>query len=87
MTNKFMKNVYLKVSIRVPRQLPNLIETFCSGTIINSNHIITSSQCVHNETNHLINPEWFRIIAGTIQFIMFVDTAMTELIFWFTCSF
>ncbi|KAJ6643592.1 Transmembrane protease serine 3 [Pseudolycoriella hygida] len=58
------------VSIRVPRQAPNAPETFCQGTIINLNHILTSCQCVHNETNNLINPAWFRIIAGDLNIVV-----------------
>lgn len=57
----------MKVSIRVPRREGNAAETFCSGTIINLNHIVTSCQCVHDETNHLINPLTFRIIAGDLS--------------------
>lgn len=58
------------VSIRVPRQEGNAAETFCSGTIINLNHIITSCQCVHDETNRLINPSSFRIIAGDLNIMV-----------------
>jgi len=58
------------VSIRVPRQEGGATQFFCSGTIINLNHILTSCQCVHNETNHLINPSWFRIIAGDLNIMV-----------------
>jgi len=58
------------VSIRVPQQVPDSDEKFCTGTIINANHILTSAQCVHNYTNQLINPSWFRIIAGDLNIIV-----------------
>lgn len=45
-------------------------ERFCSGTIINSNHILTAAQCVHNDTYHLINPAEFRIIAGDLNIMV-----------------
>ncbi len=56
-----------KVSIRVPRHAPDAPETFCTGTIINANHILTSIQCVHNESYQLLNPSEFRIIAGDLN--------------------
>jgi len=58
------------VSIRVPQQNPAAPNTYCVGSFINLNHILTSSQCVHNSTNHLINPSWFRIIAGDLDMLV-----------------
>lgn len=55
------------VSIRVPRHVPDAPATFCVGTIINANHILTSTQCVHNESNQLLNPLEFRIVAGDLN--------------------
>jgi len=58
------------VSIRVPQQNPAAPNTYCVGTIINVNHVLTSAQCVHNSTNHLMNPSWFHIIAGDLNMIV-----------------
>lgn len=58
------------VSIRVPRHIPNAPETFCGGTIINLNHVLTSVQCVHNETFQLLNPSEFRIVAGDLNIMV-----------------
>lgn len=58
------------VAIRVPRHIPTAAETFCGGTIININHILTSVQCVHNETNQLLNPSEFTIIAGDLNIMV-----------------
>jgi len=53
------------VSIRVPQQEGPA--TYCSGTIVNVNHVVTSSSCVHDAEFNLINPFWFRIIAGDLN--------------------
>lgn len=60
------------VSIRVPRHVPiaNAPETFCGGTIINLNHVLTAAQCVHNETFQLLNPSEFRIVAGDLNIMV-----------------
>lgn len=42
----------------------------CTGTIVNANHILTAASCTHNGTNFLINPFWFRIIAGDLNIIL-----------------
>lgn len=41
---------------------------FCGGTIIDRSHILTSVQCMLNENYEVINPNWYRIIAGDIFF-------------------
>ncbi|XP_037030316.1 trypsin alpha-3-like [Bradysia coprophila] len=58
------------VSIRIPRHVANAPEAFCGGTIINLNHILTSVQCVHNETFQLLNPSEFRIVAGDLNIML-----------------
>jgi len=57
------------VSIRVPLQVGQPTETFCSGTIVNAQHVVTSSSCVHDTDFNLINPFWFRIIAGDLNIL------------------
>jgi secreted trypsin-like serine protease len=42
---------------------------YCSGTIVNANHVVTAAACVHDTTFNLINPFWFRIIAGDLNII------------------
>jgi secreted trypsin-like serine protease len=39
----------------------------CVGNIVDARHIITSAQCVLNETFHTINPFWLTVIAGDIN--------------------
>lgn len=57
------------VSIRRPLDVGQTANTYCSGTIVNANHIVTAVTCVHDETFHLINPFWFRIIAGDLNIV------------------
>lgn len=57
------------VSIQVPVQIGQVAQTYCSGTIVNANHVVTSSSCVHDTDFNLINPFWFRIIAGDINIL------------------
>lgn len=43
----------------------------CGVTIVNSNHLITSAQCVLNETTHeLTNQNWLTIIAGDLNLLV-----------------
>lgn len=39
----------------------------CGATIVNSNHLVTSAQCVLNETQQLTNQNWLRITAGDLS--------------------
>jgi len=57
------------VSIRVPTNVGGDTTTYCSGTILNENHVLTSAVCVHNDNFLLINPFWFRIIAGDLNIV------------------
>lgn len=41
---------------------------FCGGTIIDRSHILTSVQCMLNENYEVINPMWYKVIAGDIFF-------------------
>lgn len=42
----------------------------CGATIVNSNHLITSAQCVlDDETHKLTNQNWLRIIAGDLNIL------------------
>lgn len=53
----------------MPQQAANIPPFYCSGTIIHFNHVITSAQCVHDTDNRLVNPTWFRIIAGDLNIV------------------
>lgn len=44
-------------------------QPLCGGTIIDSQHVLTSAQCVLNTQNQLINPFWFTVTAGDINII------------------
>jgi len=55
------------VSIQVPVQVGQAAQTYCSGTIVNAHHVVTASSCVHDAEFNLINPFWFRIIAGDLN--------------------
>lgn len=57
------------VSIRRPLAVGQATNTYCSGTIVNVNHVVTAVTCVHDATFHLINPFWFRIIAGDLNIV------------------
>jgi secreted trypsin-like serine protease len=39
----------------------------CIGNVIDHQHVLTSAQCVLNETHNTINPFWLTIIAGDIN--------------------
>lgn len=60
----------LKVSIR--RQGAGARNVYCSGTIVNANHIVTATSCAHESGAdlRLINPFWFRIIAGDLNILV-----------------
>lgn len=50
------------------------IRPLCGGVILNEKHVITSCQCVINETavnptGSTINPFWLRIVAGDLNII------------------
>lgn len=53
----------LKVYIQTP-----LLNTHCSGVIVNQNHILTSARCVRDGVNRL-NPFWLKVIAGDLNII------------------
>lgn len=57
------------MSIRVPLQVGQPSQTYCSGTIVNVNHVVTSSTCVHDINFQLVNPFWFRIVAGDLSIL------------------
>jgi len=57
------------VSIRRPNIGGDTVNSYCSGTIVNANHVVTAATCVHDATFHLINPFWFRIIAGDLNIV------------------
>lgn len=44
-------------------------QPLCGGTIIDSQHILTSAQCVLNTQNQLINPFWYRVTAGDLNIV------------------
>ncbi|XP_037050296.1 brain-specific serine protease 4-like [Bradysia coprophila] len=58
------------VSIRRQSAIGETTNSYCSGTIVNANHVVTSATCVHDVTFNLINPFWFRIIAGDLNIIV-----------------
>jgi len=58
------------VSIRRPREPGQAANMYCSGTIVNANHIVTAATCTHDESMQLVNPFWFRIIAGDLNIIV-----------------
>ncbi|KAJ6633374.1 Brain-specific serine protease 4 [Pseudolycoriella hygida] len=58
------------VSIRRPVEVAQDTNIYCSGVIVNANHIVTAASCVHNTTFHLVNPFWFRIIAGDLNILL-----------------
>lgn len=57
------------VSIRRQAAIGQPNNFYCSGTIVNPNHVVTATACVHDTTFHLINPFWFRIIAGDLNIV------------------
>lgn len=57
------------MSIQVPSEVGQATLNYCSGVIVNANHVVTAATCVHNTTFHLINPFWFRIIAGDLSIL------------------
>lgn len=57
------------VSIRRQSNIGQPDNVYCSGTIVNANHVVTAAVCVHDLTFNLINPFWFRIIAGDLSII------------------
>jgi secreted trypsin-like serine protease len=57
------------VSIRVPLQVGATTQTYCTGTIVNVNHVVTSCLCVQTSTFLLVNPFWFTITAGDLNIV------------------
>lgn len=41
---------------------------FCGGVIVEGSHVVTAARCILNENFQIINPRWFRIMAGDINF-------------------
>lgn len=41
---------------------------YCGGVLVHNNHVLTAARCILNENFQIINPQWFRIIAGDVFF-------------------